>query len=224
MHVYNHPVMLRSGVPGTRSTPEVLAARLRESIADGSLAPGQQLHQEDLSERFGVSRSPLREALRQLEGEGLVVYQPNRGAIVASLTRAEIRQIYEIRKILESAAIRLAIPNIDDAVMADAKAAARRLRAADDGRPWGRAHWEFHATLYAAARRPMLVELITRHHVRLERLPEPATFVKRLRRISPADHRELLDACARRDGGAAAACTVAHLGHLEEIALGLLPS
>jgi DNA-binding GntR family transcriptional regulator len=224
MHAYNRPIMTERRGLGTRSTPEVLAARLREAIADGSLAPGQALHQEDLSARFGVSRSPLREALRHLEGEGLVVYQPNRGAIVATLTRAEIQQIYEIRKILESAAIRLAMPNIERGVIANAKAAARRLRESAEGRPWARAHWEFHAVLYAAARRPMLVALIARHHVRLERLPDPATFVRRVRRISPADHRELLDACLDHDADAAAACTTAHLSRLEEIALALLPT
>lgn len=209
---------------GTRSTPEVLAGRLREAIADGSLAPGQALHQEDLSARFGVSRSPLREALRQLEGEGLIVYEPNRGATVASLTRAEIQQTYEIRKILESALIRLAVPNIDATVMTEAKAAVRRLRDAADGRPWARAHWEFHTILYAAARRPMLVELIKRHLVRLERLPDHMTYMKRLRKIAPTDHRALLDACERHDAASAAAVTVAHVEHLEEIALGLLPS
>jgi DNA-binding GntR family transcriptional regulator len=223
MHGYNHPSMTERGGLGTRSTPEVLAARLREAIADGSLAPGQALHQEDLSARFGVSRSPLREALRQLEGEGLVDYQPNRGAIVATLTRSEIRQIYEIRRILESSAIRLAMPHIDAAVIANAKAAVRRLREAAEGRPWARAHWEFHAILYAAAHRPMLVDLIARHHVRLERLPDPATFVRRVRRISPADHRSLLEACVKHDADGAAACTTAHLGRLEEIALALTP-
>jgi DNA-binding GntR family transcriptional regulator len=211
---------VRGGL-GARSTPNVLAERLREAIADGSLLPGQQLHQADLSARFGVSRSPLREALRQLEGEGFIVYEPNRGATVAALTRDEVRAIYEIRKILESAAIRLAIPNIDDAVLARAKAASSRLREVEDGRPWARAHWDFHATLYAAAERPMLVELIVRHHVRLERLPDAVRFMRRVRRISPADHRALLDACVERDADAAAAITVEHLQHLEQIALGL---
>jgi DNA-binding GntR family transcriptional regulator len=206
---------------GARSTPDVLAERIREAVADGSLTPGQQLQQEDLSALFGVSRSPLREALRQLEGEGLIVYQPNRGATVATLTRDDVRQIYEIRKILESAAIRLAVPNIDDSVLARAKVAVARMRDAADGRPWANAHWEFHATLYAAAERPMLVDLIVRHHVRLERLPDPATLMRRVRKLSPADHRALLDACAAHDADAAAARTVEHLQHLEDMALRL---
>src|SRR5215470_13449402 len=87
-----------------------VAKILREAIAEGSLAAGTPLRQDELAARFGVSRMPVRDALRLLEAEGIVSIHPTRGAFVARLDASEIGEIYAVRELLEVEALRLAIP------------------------------------------------------------------------------------------------------------------
>ena len=91
-----------------------LAARLRSLIYDGDLAPGEKLAEQDLCDRFGVSRTPLREALKVLAGEGLVEIIPNRGARVAKLTIADLDEAFPVMGALEALAGELACANIKD--------------------------------------------------------------------------------------------------------------
>lgn len=87
---------------------------LKEQILDGRLAPGQRLISTDLVDQLGVSRGPLREAFRQLDAEGLIDVEPNRGAIVRRLSAAEVKDLYEIRIALEGFAARLAAEKIEE--------------------------------------------------------------------------------------------------------------
>src|SRR5690242_14507051 len=84
-----------------RTTPDLIADALREEIQRGTPGPGEALRQEEVAARFSVSRIPVREALRQLEAEGLVVVYPNRGAYVAQLSAQELREITDLRVLLE---------------------------------------------------------------------------------------------------------------------------
>ena len=84
---------------------EAVLAELRRAIAAGELRPGEQVLQDALAERFGVSRVPLREALKILEGEGQVTYRPHRGYFVAELDLDDLREVYRIRDLLETEAI-----------------------------------------------------------------------------------------------------------------------
>lgn len=95
-----------------QTVAEQVAKVLRESIADGSLAAGTPLRQDDLAERFGFSRMPVRDALRQLEAEGIVSIHPTKGAHVARMDATEIREIFAVRALLESEALRLSVPNL----------------------------------------------------------------------------------------------------------------
>src|SRR6185312_11475159 len=104
-----------------QSTAGVLADQLRQEIVSGTLVAGQALPQEELSARFGVSRSPMRDALHQLEAEGWVTYHPNRGAFVARVSAQDVREVYGVRRILEAGAIRLAVANMDAATLARAR-------------------------------------------------------------------------------------------------------
>lgn len=87
---------------------------VREAIVDGRFQPGQRLTERELTDRMGVSRTLLREALRQLESEGLITVIPNRGAIVRELTPAEIQELYDIRAVLEGLAARLFALHADE--------------------------------------------------------------------------------------------------------------
>src|SRR5712691_11360611 len=99
------------------SVVDIVVEELHTLILSGSLRPGERLVEERLTERFGISRPPLREALRVLQQEGLVQRLPRRGAIVTPLDADDVREIYSLRWALERLAIELALPVRDSAVL-----------------------------------------------------------------------------------------------------------
>ena len=105
-----------------RSTPGLVADGIRLAILRGQLAPGQTLKQEELAKQFGLSRAPVREALRQLEAEGLVISYPHRGTVVARLSADDIEEVFLIRITLETAILKVAVPKINDLDLRKAQA------------------------------------------------------------------------------------------------------
>ncbi len=95
------------------SVQDIVTEQLRQMIRNGHLKPGDRLHQDELAGRLDVSTMPVREALRHLQAEGLVVFYPRRGAVVAQVTLAEFEEIYRIREELESLAFQWAAENFD---------------------------------------------------------------------------------------------------------------
>ncbi|NTG32083.1 GntR family transcriptional regulator, partial [Agrobacterium rhizogenes] len=95
-----------------KSAPELVRDGLREAILTGAYEEGQQLRQDELAEQFGTSRIPVREALRQLEGEGLVELHANKGAVVKGSSVEDVLEMLDIRIALECRALKLAIPNM----------------------------------------------------------------------------------------------------------------
>ena len=141
----------------------VVLAELRRAIATGELTPGQQLVQESLAERFGVSRVPLREALQVLEAEGQVVHEVHRGYFIAELSLPDLIEVYRLRAVLEAEAARVAVPLLtDDDVETLAELAARIEQASDNGQvgPMIEANRAFHFTLIDAAAMPRLSRLV----------------------------------------------------------------
>src|ERR1700694_1369842 len=106
--------LARSVLQRQRSTPALVADAVRIAILRGQLAPGQVLRQGELANQFGLSRVPVREALRQLETEGLVVSQPHRGAVVVDLSPEDIEEVFLIRITLETTALRLSVSKMTD--------------------------------------------------------------------------------------------------------------
>ncbi len=202
-----------------QSTASALAERVRDDILEGVFEAGKPLPQEEIAARYGVSRSPLREALRQLESEGWIVYRPNRGAFVATIGAADVREIYQVRKLLEAGAVRLAVPNVDAACLDTLRAIAGAENKAKDTREALTLHMRFHQTLYFLAGNPRLNDAILRHYVRVQRLPNVARRVAAVMRVSRADHQAIIEACERGDVRAAERATLAHLDHLEAIML-----
>lgn len=152
-----------------------IARVLEDEIVGGSIAPGTVLRQEQLSERFVVSRTPVREALRRLAALGLVSFEPNRGVRVRSISPAELREAHLVRAELEALATEVATPRMtaaDLAALDDAEARFARLtlelRAqARRGEPresalfveWMQANYAFHDVIYAAAAMPLIERL-----------------------------------------------------------------
>jgi DNA-binding GntR family transcriptional regulator len=215
---------LLAGMPRLRkqATHELVAAVLREAITTGVLRANQPLPQDEIANRLKVSHIPVREALRQLQSEGLVTYQPNRGAAVSALTTDEIREIYDIRVMLESAALRRAVPRLSAAQIEHARRILDRAEHASDGAEWGALDVEFHQLIYCLDDRPRLGEMIAGLLRRVDRYWLSHGLMLSHRAEFEADHRGLLGAVERRDADAAAGLLQRHLtGAAEHLVAGL---
>lgn len=181
---------------------ERIADQLRAAIFDGRLAPGARIRQEALGTAFGVSRIPVREALRSLEHEGLVTLVPHSGARVARLDYAELREIYLIREAIEPLAAAESARRLDDDQLRELRAMVEAFpRGGDDPGAWLEADRRFHLASYAAAGMPRLLRMIedqwsaTQHY----RRAYLATLTAEDHRLVDLEHRLLLDALERRD-------------------------
>ena len=183
--------------------PGMITHSLREAILSGELSGGVQLKQEELSSKFNVSMSALREALKSLEAEGLVKFYPNRGAVVSELSAEEAQEIFDIRLYLELGALELAIPNLKEADLAAADEVLREVDAEGDSKRWSSLNWQFHEILYHAANRPKLLLLIQNMHNNVERYMRLYLSTLHYQEKSHKEHRLLLDACAKNDVKAA---------------------
>jgi DNA-binding GntR family transcriptional regulator len=136
---------------------------LREQILSGELAPGTRLNPVEIGAHVGVSRMPVREALRQLDSEGLVTIRPNRGVVVMSLSVEEIEEIFLIRAALEVEAVRQALPNLTPRALVELQRRRSLMdEAQGDARLWVRRHDEFHDVLCGLSGLPRLVAEIRR--------------------------------------------------------------
>jgi len=195
---------------------EAVLAELRRMLVTGELAPGTPVRQEALAERLGVSRVPLREALKVLEGEGHVVYAAHRGYVVAELSVDDLVEVYRLRELLEAEAIRAAVARLVDSDVDALRAAAGAVDDADasgDVAAITAANRAFHFLLFDAAGMPRLTRTL--------RQLWDATDVYRSVYFSEApnrarvhdEHASLIEALARRDADAAVAAQAAHRDH-----------
>jgi DNA-binding GntR family transcriptional regulator len=147
-----------------RSLPQQVAERLRAEISCGQLPPGSVLRQAALAERFGVSVIPLREALRQLEGEGLVRSEPHYGAVVTDLSAEDVAEIVRITVALEGLAYPRALPRVGDSDLAAAEECLRALRDERDPLAFAGLAWRLRAALLAPAESPRLLCMLATLH------------------------------------------------------------
>ena len=129
-------------------SPEAIAELIRQAIREKVFAPGMSLVQEDLAQRFGVSRSPVREALRILGTEGLVVIQPGEGATVRRLSRADLEEIYDLRLALEPLIAPIIVAEGRGRDIALLESLAATMKSTADVDQWMRANFEFHQRMY----------------------------------------------------------------------------
>jgi DNA-binding GntR family transcriptional regulator len=188
---------------------EAVLAELRRLITAGLLRPGQQIVQDALAVQFGVSRVPLREALKILEGEGQVTYVAHRGYFVTELSLSDLIEVYRIREILEAEAVSIAVPQMTAEDIHRLEGAERDVRAAADIADvvaMTSANRRLHFAILDACALPRLVWLI--------RLLWDATEVYRSVYYNEAHNRELVDSehralvAAVRAGDATAALVV----------------
>lgn len=198
-----------NGIPRT-SLSEAVAERLREMILRGDFSEGEQLRQDAIAANFQVSRIPVREALRQLEAEGLIKIVAHRGAVVSSLSSDEIEELFEIRALLECEVLRLSIPNLTESDFEQAEEILRVYENAlwkqGDLGSWGRLNSQFHSALYARANRPHFMAIIRQINNNGERYTGLQLYLTRAFERAKKEHRQLLQLCRKRD--VEAACTL----------------
>lgn len=148
----------------TYATAQQYAYRfLREAILSGRFAAGTPLKPDRIAKSLGVSRMPVREAIRQLDSEGLVVIRPNRSAVVTSLGPDDVLELYEIRAVLEGLAARLAVPHLTREALDDLRDLdARMVRVEHDPVLWINRHEAFHDYLVRLSRRPRLASQVAK--------------------------------------------------------------
>lgn len=202
---------LYSELKQRKTTPTIVADILRAAILKGELKGGQQLIQADIAEQFGMSRIPVREALKQLEAEGLVKLNPNKGAIITELSADEVQEIYEIRAFLETGAIELSIMNLTAEDLNRAEEILKAIDNAPDVNKWLELNWEFHSCLYSPANRPRLLSIINNLHINVARYMRIYLELMNFEDKSQEEHYKIISACRERNPKEAVAIIKQHL-------------
>jgi DNA-binding GntR family transcriptional regulator len=195
------------------SSPSRVAATLREEILNGTLAPGERIVQEDLALRFGASRQPVRDALRLLEGDGLVTLKANSGAWVSKLSESECDEAYLVRERLEPLLLSQSIPNLTDAQLARLTQLVTEIEKTTDIESFLRLDREFHLLSYAGAQDGMLSEFVeriwntTQHYRRaFAKLNDFANS-----EVTHMEHKLILDGILRKDSPQAESALEGHI-------------
>lgn len=199
---------------GTRQTAhEFVRNVLRRAILSGEMRGGTRLVQADLAALLEVSTTPVREALRDLASEGLIRFDPHRGAVVQELSGDELREIYMIREILEPVALRLAVPKIGPELLDRLAVLHEKMAAEPHSAEWVDANRQFHLSIYQAAGSPRLSAIIkSLEDASVMYIGASLKEVPALRETAVHDHGAILAALERRDADAAVEAVLDHLG------------
>lgn len=186
---------------------------LRDAILSGRLRPGSRVRQEELAEQFGISRIPVREALHQLESEGLVVLVPNSGAWISKLDRAECIEIYKIRERLEPLALQESAAGLSEEALARLEDLADRIEASNDTDEFLRLDRAFHLASYEGAEMPQLRRMIQKfwNTTQQYRRAFAATVGRAGMQMVHHEHLLMVEALKRRDGEQASLILYGHI-------------
>lgn len=195
-----------SAIP-RQSLTSAVADKLRDQIIRGEIAEGTQLRQDAIATQYHVSRIPVREALRQLDAEGLIAIVPNRGAVVPALSPDDIEELFAIRALLEPEILKRSIPHLTKEDFAEAEAILRKyvseLRREDHVSGWGRLNWQFHSTLYGRANQPRFIAIIRNVNNSGERYTRLQLYLTHGIKRANEEHHQILELCRKRDVDAA---------------------
>src|SRR5215469_410725 len=203
-----------SAIP-RQSLTSAVADKLRDQIIRGEIAEGTQLRQDAIATQYHVSRIPVREALRQLDAEGLIAIVPNRGAIVPALSPDDIEELFSIRALLEPEVLKLSIPHLTEEDFSEAAAVLRKyvseLRRDDHVSTWGRLNWQFHSILYSRANQPRFMAIIRNVNNSGERYTRLQLYLTHGMQRANEEHHQILELCRQREIAAASKLLREHI-------------
>ena len=209
-------VKARANSPVMRKTiASSVVEILREKIIANEIKGGEPLRQDALANELSVSRIPVREALLQLEAEGLVRFAPHKGAVATEVSAAEVDELFGLRVLLECDVLRVALGKITDEDLDSAQvilAEFDELLAPDaDRRAWSALNWKFHRSLYASSGRKRTLSLLNQLHINSDRYLRLQIQLTADYSRAEHEHHDLLDLCRRRDKRAAVKCLKQHI-------------
>ena len=184
------------------TTANHIRDQLKDEIMSGRIEEGTRLKQNAIAEQFHTSRVPVREALKQLEAEGLVKFHPRRGAEVSRIEFSEFLEMFDIRVALECYTLGLAIPNMTHSDVGKASAILEEYDddpESFDDEKWDDLNWRFHSTLYLPAHKPRLYALIKDNYFHAARFHRLKLAEATGRDVPVQEHKDILEACGRGD-------------------------
>jgi len=199
--------------------------KLRTLLVEGRIAAGAKLNERELSQRLQVSRTPLREAIKQLAAEGLVELKPHRGAVAIALDEAEVQHSFELMAALEGLCGELAAQRITDAQLQAVRALHFEMLAAFTRRDlsgYYRLNAQIHAAIAAAAGNPVLARTYAQANARLQALRFRSNFDERKWKRAVKEHSQMIDALAARDGPGLRQLLITHLHHKRDVVLEMM--
>ncbi len=188
---------------------------LREKIISHEIKSGQPLRQDALAAQLNVSRIPIREALLQLEAEGLVQFAPHKGAVATQVSAGEVDELFNLRSILETDLLVRALRKITDSELKNSKLILEDfdelLKPGADMHAWGALNWKFHRSLYAPAGRKRTLNIVGQLHTNCDRYLRMQILLDADYSRAEKEHHELLNLCEKRDIRAARKCLKDHI-------------
>jgi len=205
-----------------KTRTQVVAEAIRQKILTGQIKGGEPLRQAALAEELNVSRIPVREALLQLEAEGLVEFEAHKGATATRLSAEQITELFELRAMLETDLLRRAIPLLSDDDLAKAEQLRSEMAQAyqhkDSSGSWSVLNTQFHLTLYRAANRPLSYDLVQNLMTNADRYIRVHLMLAGGVQKADPEHSELLKLCRQRNVTAACELLGRHiLGAADEV-------
>lgn len=198
-------------ISGASSAAAGVFEALRLAIIEGRLAEGEPLRQDEIARHFKTSRLPVREAINRLEEHGLVKTQRFKGAVVAGLSADEAAEIFDFRALLEPEIIRDAVPRMDAALLAQARADYAAFDASANPREWGLLNRTFHDGLYSASRLAYFREAASSAMDRIDRYIRAQLVLSDGMQRARCEHLMILEACEAGDAQRASDLTRAHI-------------
>jgi DNA-binding GntR family transcriptional regulator len=205
-----------------RSLTQIIVELIRQEIYEGTYKPGARLNIADLAQRFQASAVPVREALRNLEAEGLVEFRPNRGVVIRDLSAREVRELFLMRLPLELLAATQAALHGDDAALDAIDAILKRMDAAVGTPDWHVLHDRFHHEFYSLSQLPRLIQYVG--VLRGQMRPYAKLYLSDPRHVemAQAEHYLMVEAARARDPHAIRPALVEHLRRPAHMALSAL--
>ena len=201
---------------------DVVFHSLREAIIKGDLKPGERLLEIQLAEKLGVSRTPIREAIRKLELEGLVTMLPRRGATVAGITKKHLQEVLEVRKALEVLTIELACERMNSDAIGELQDVEREFRSkinTDDAMDLADVDERFHTIINVSTRNGRLISILANLREQIYRYRLECLRDKTSREQLLEDHEEIIEALKSHNKEKAIAVTRRHIEGQEEMIL-----
>lgn len=202
-------------------TPDVIAEHIRRSIREGEIGQGEQLVQEDLAQRFGVSRNPVREALRLLEAHGIVEIRGGGGATVRVLSHDDLVELYTLRKAVEPTIAVPVVDNTTNKAVHELATLADDMSLETDITRWMGLNYAFHQRIYTLSDLPRTIEILTSLLSAVQPYSQRNIAELGGKDQADAEHRAMVDAIRDQDPDRLAALLVQHLDGAERR---LLPS